>query len=106
MKNTNNITGFKNARVDRASASSTTRCSTLTERIRAIREIDGILANDYQYVLHWYAPFTRVALLEQIRDSAGLSSRARATTTSALPDVVDRSGEGRRSCRKPCAIRP
>ena len=43
------------------------------ERIRAIREIDGILANAYQYVLHWDAPSTRIAYLEQIRNSAGLS---------------------------------
>jgi microcin C transport system substrate-binding protein len=27
------------------------------ERVRAIREIDGILANEYPYVLHWNAEY-------------------------------------------------
>ena len=49
--NTNNITGFKNARVDEIVRARTTRCSTSKDRIKAIREIDGILANAYQYVL-------------------------------------------------------
>ena len=31
------------------------------DRIKAIQEVDGILANDHQYALHWYAPYIRLA---------------------------------------------
>ena len=56
---TNNMTGFKNARADELFVQYD-KSFDVDERIRLIREIDGILANDYQYVLWWYPPFTRV----------------------------------------------
>jgi len=57
--NNNNTTGFKNARVDEL-CRQYDKMFKVEERIEAIREIDGLVANDYQYVLLWYAPFTRV----------------------------------------------
>ena len=60
VNNTNNITGFKNARVDQI-CKAYDKMFDVQERISAIREIDGILANAYQYVLLWYAPSTRIA---------------------------------------------
>jgi microcin C transport system substrate-binding protein len=56
VNNTNNITGFKNARVDEL-CKEYDRMFDVQERIRAIREIDGIMANEYHYALHWYAPY-------------------------------------------------
>ncbi|MBI4481241.1 MAG: ABC transporter substrate-binding protein [Acidobacteria bacterium] len=53
---TNNITGFKNARVDEL-CKLYDRSFDIQERIRIIREIDGIVANDYPYVLHWSSSY-------------------------------------------------
>ena len=59
VDNTNNITGFKNARVDQL-CKEYDKMFNVEERIRANREIDGILANAYHYALLWDAPYTRV----------------------------------------------
>jgi hypothetical protein len=32
----------------------------MKDRIRILREVDGIMANAYQYVLLWYGPYTRL----------------------------------------------
>lgn len=59
QNNNNNIWGFKNARVDEI-------CDQypLTfdpqERIKAVREIDGIACNDHLYALGWFAAHTRL----------------------------------------------
>ncbi len=60
VNNTNNITGFKNARVDQLDEAYD-KMFDVKQRIRAIQEIDGILANDYQYILEWYDPAIRIA---------------------------------------------
>lgn len=59
VDNTSNITGFKDAHVD-ALLKQYDGEFEVADRIRTIREIDGILANAYEYVLLWDAPFTRV----------------------------------------------
>jgi microcin C transport system substrate-binding protein len=60
VNNTNNITGLKNARVDEL-CKAYDKMFNIDDRIRANREIDGILANAYHYVLLWDAPYTRIA---------------------------------------------
>jgi microcin C transport system substrate-binding protein len=60
QKANNNVTGFKNARVDQI-CKEYDKMFDEASRIRAIREIDGILSNDYQYVLTWYDPSIRFA---------------------------------------------
>jgi microcin C transport system substrate-binding protein len=60
VNNNNNITGFKDARVDQL-CKDYDKMFDVKERIRAIREIDGILANAYNYVLSWDTPSTRMA---------------------------------------------
>ena len=57
--NTNNITGFKNARVDEL-LRQYDKIFDVEERVRVIREIDGLLATSYQYTLHWTAPYIRI----------------------------------------------
>jgi microcin C transport system substrate-binding protein len=59
-QNSNNITGFKNARVDQLLAIYDKEFDQ-QKRVAIIREIDGILANDYQYLLTWEEPFSRIA---------------------------------------------
>jgi microcin C transport system substrate-binding protein len=58
-ENNNNITGFKNARVDELCAAYD-KMFDVNERVRAIREIDGIVANAYHTALLWGAGYTRI----------------------------------------------
>jgi microcin C transport system substrate-binding protein len=60
VPNNNNLTGFKNARVD-ALLPVYDREFDAAKRAAIIREIDGIIANEHHYVLRWDAPFVRVA---------------------------------------------
>lgn len=55
----NNIWGFKNARVDEICDKYPLMFSA-KERIEAIKEIDGIISNEYLYALGWYAAHTRL----------------------------------------------
>ena len=74
VDNTNNITGFKNARVDEI-CDLYDRMFDVEERLRAIREIDGILANGYHYSLHWYGPYSRVVYWNKFGTPPGYLSR-------------------------------
>jgi microcin C transport system substrate-binding protein len=74
QNNNNNITGFKNARVDELCAAYD-KMFDVQQRIRAIREIDGIVANDYQSVLLWYAPYIRLAYWNKFGTPPGYLSR-------------------------------
>jgi microcin C transport system substrate-binding protein len=60
VNNTNNITGFKDKRVDELLAAYDKEFDQ-QKRAAIIREIDGILANAHQYILEWDAPFQRIA---------------------------------------------
>lgn len=72
--NTNNITGVKNARIDEI-IDGYDRMFDLDERIAAIREIDGILAQDYPYILTWSAPFQRIGYWNKFGQPEGILSR-------------------------------
>ncbi len=74
VNNTSNITGFKNARVDELLAAYD-KMFNLEERIRAVREMDGILANSYQYILLWDAPYTRVIFWNKLGAPPGYLTR-------------------------------
>jgi microcin C transport system substrate-binding protein len=74
VDNTNNVTGFKSARVDELCKQYDKSFDT-QERIRIIREIDGILANSYNYALHWTAPFTRIAFWNKFGTPSGYLTR-------------------------------
>ncbi len=58
--NTNNITGFKNARVDELIAQYDVAYE-VPDRVKIIREIDKIFTDSHHWVLEWYAPYARVA---------------------------------------------
>jgi len=74
VDNTNNLTGFKDAHVDQL-LKQYDATFNLADRIRIIREIDGILANSYQYVLLWDAPFTRLAYWNKFGTPPGYLTR-------------------------------
>ena len=65
VKGSNNITGFKNARVDQI-LDEYNKEFDLQKRITLMQEMDGILANDYQYILKWDAPFLRIAFWNKV----------------------------------------
>ena len=73
-KNNNNITGFKSARADELFKRYDVSFDP-QERIRIIREIDGLVANDYQYSLLWSGPFTRVLYWNKFGTPKGYLSK-------------------------------
>jgi microcin C transport system substrate-binding protein len=58
--NNNNITGFKDARVEALLKQYDLEYDQ-KKRVQIIQEIDGIIANSYQYILRWDSPFQRLA---------------------------------------------
>jgi ABC-type oligopeptide transport system substrate-binding subunit len=72
--NTNNITGFKNHRVDEL-IDLYNKEFDLQKRNGIIREIDGILSNEYGYVLQWYKPSQRLAYWNRYGQPPGTLTR-------------------------------
>jgi microcin C transport system substrate-binding protein len=72
--NNNNITGFKNARVDELL---TVYDKEFDQKKRAaiIQEVDGIVANSYEYALGWDAPFQRIAYWNRFGQPEGYLTR-------------------------------
>ena len=74
LDNTNNITGIKNARIDEI-CEAYDEMFDIGERVEAIREIDGILANDHLFLLSWYIPAERLAYWNKFGQPAGALTR-------------------------------
>lgn len=74
VPNNNNISGFKDARVDELLVAYDREFDS-EKRAAIIREIDGIVANSYQYVLGWDAPFHRIAYWNKFGHPEGYFSR-------------------------------
>jgi microcin C transport system substrate-binding protein len=88
VPNNNNVTGFKNARVDELCARYDKSFDT-QERIRIIREMDGIVANSYNYALHWTAPFTRITFWNKFGTPPGYLTRTGDSYTAHVLWWVD-----------------
>lgn len=74
VPNNNNITGFKNARFDEL-CKLYDQSFDVQERIRIVREMDSILANEYHYVLFWYGPYSRLTWWNKFGYPPGYISR-------------------------------
>jgi len=72
--NNNNISGFKNAKADELFRQYD-KMFSVEDRIRTIREVDGIIANEYPYALLWYPPFTRILYWDKFGTPPGHWSR-------------------------------
>ena len=72
--NTNNITGFKDAKADEL-IDRYNREFDLQKRIDLIRELDRILSSSYQYALTWYPPTQRLAYWNRYGQPKGTLSR-------------------------------
>ena len=74
LNNTNNITGLKNQRIDEI-CEAYDGMFEVSERIPAIREVDGILANQHLYIMRWYASYQRFVYWNQFGQPPGYISR-------------------------------
>jgi microcin C transport system substrate-binding protein len=72
--NSNNVTGFKDPRVD-ALLDQYNKEFDFKKRVAMIQQLDGILANAYEYVLEWDAPFTRLAYSYRLGQPEGYFTR-------------------------------
>lgn len=59
QKNTNNITGFKNARADQI-IRAYQKTFDFDERARLLRELDGLITGEHHWILEWSGPYERV----------------------------------------------
>lgn len=59
QKNSNNITGFKNSRVDELVKQYDTAYE-IPDRMKIIREIDKLYTDSHSWILNWVAPYSRV----------------------------------------------
>ena len=74
QEDNNNITGFKDPRADEL-MEKYGKSFDLNERVMLIRELDGLLANQYPYVLHWSAPNLRLAYWNKFGQPRGYVTR-------------------------------
>ncbi|HUR32151.1 MAG TPA: extracellular solute-binding protein [Vicinamibacterales bacterium] len=74
QNNNNNITGFKDKRVDELLTQYDQEFDQ-KKRAAIIQEVDGIVANSYQYLLGWDAPFQRIAYWNKFGQPEGYLTR-------------------------------
>jgi microcin C transport system substrate-binding protein len=74
QNNNNNITAFKNKRVDELLPQYDKEFDQ-KKRIAMVREIDGLEANAHDYVLFWEAPYVRIAFWNKFGTPPGYLSR-------------------------------
>jgi len=73
-KNTNNITGFKNKRADDIIAAYQ-KSFDLTERIKLLQELDGIVTNEHHWIFEWVAPYERLVYWYKFGEPKGILTR-------------------------------
>jgi microcin C transport system substrate-binding protein len=74
QQNNNNITSFKDPHADEL-MEKYGKSFDLNERIALMRELDGLLTNQYHYVLHWGAPSLRLAYWNKFGQPRGYLTR-------------------------------
>jgi microcin C transport system substrate-binding protein len=74
QKNNNNITGFKNARVDEL-IKEYDLAYEIDDRVRILQEVDGLFTNAHHWVMEWYAPYQRVVFWNKFGSPRGHLSR-------------------------------
>lgn len=84
--NTNNITGFKHARVDALIAAYEAEFDP-EKRVGLLREIDGLAAHEYHYILQWNMPFRRIAYWNRFGHPSSYLTRTGLTLTQSGPAV-------------------
>lgn len=72
--NTNNITGFKDPKIDQI-IDKYNKSFNQQERVGLIKDLDLLLTNQYQYALDWYRPALRLAYWNKFGQPQGTLSR-------------------------------
>ena len=85
-QNTNNISGFKNKRVDEICDQYDVEFDA-AKRVAMIRELDGILTSQYHYILEWSQPAQRFAYWNRFGMPQGTFSRVGDFTGSLAPGI-------------------
>src|SRR5262249_12690489 len=83
VNNTNNITGFKDPKIDDV-IRRYGKSFDLKDRISLIRELDGLLTNQYHYALQWYRPSQRLAFWNKFGMPQGTLTRIGEYTSNLL----------------------
>jgi microcin C transport system substrate-binding protein len=86
VPNTNNLTGFKDKRMDELIVQYETEFDA-AKRTTLMREIDGIFANQHHYVWLWYAPSERFAYWNKFGMPKGTFSRVGDELGSLAPGI-------------------
>ena len=73
-KNTNNITGFKNARAD-ALIGEYKKTFDFKQRVKQLQELDGLITGEHHWILEWSAPYQRVVYWNKFGQPKGLLTR-------------------------------
>ena len=74
QNNSNNLTGFKDPRVDQL-CDEYNHAFDMKDRVRIMRQMDGIVANSYNYMLLWSAPSVSIAYWNKFGMPPGILSR-------------------------------
>jgi microcin C transport system substrate-binding protein len=86
IPNTNNISGFKDKRIDQICDQYDVEFD-LNKRIALIRDLDGILMSQYQYINTWYLPADRIAFWNRYGMPKGTYSRIGDVAGSLAPGI-------------------
>jgi microcin C transport system substrate-binding protein len=86
VQNTNNISGFKNKRVDELCDMYDAEFDP-AKRVAILRELDGILTSQYHYILEWTAPSQRIAYWNRFGMPQGTFTRIGDFIGSLAPGI-------------------
>jgi ABC-type transport system substrate-binding protein len=86
VMNTNNISGFKNKRVDEICDQYDVEFDP-AKRAALIRELDGILTSQYHYLLEWNQPAQRFAYWNRFSMPQGVFSRVGDFSGTLAPGI-------------------
>jgi microcin C transport system substrate-binding protein len=86
MENTNNISGLKNKQVDQIIDKYDVNFDP-QQRVDLLKQLDGLLAAEYQYILRWYDPATRIVYTNKFGMPKGAFSRVGDYTGSLAPGI-------------------
>jgi microcin C transport system substrate-binding protein len=85
--NTNNISGFKDKRIDEICEQYDLEFDA-AKRAQLLRELDSILTSQYHYILEWYAPAERIAYWNRFGQPPGAFSRIGDYAGSLAPGIA------------------
>jgi microcin C transport system substrate-binding protein len=74
VQNTNNISGFKDKRIDQIAEQYDVEFDR-AKRTALLKELDGILTNQHHYIMEWYPPGERIAYWNRFGRPVGTFSR-------------------------------